>query len=155
MTRIPEPPIPTLAQRALELEGLKMRQARLSFRSGRALVFSFECQPSAYSRRYRCELSMSPDSRFPDMHVQQPDLRSIAGPRKIPHTYKTVRKGTRLCLWWPKRREWLPQMRLSETYIPWTAEWLWYFEEWLISGEWAGGGEHPDPRPRRWGGVRP
>jgi hypothetical protein len=27
--------------------------------------------------------------------------------------------------------------------LPWAAIWLFYFEEWLASGEWKGGGEHP------------
>jgi hypothetical protein len=27
--------------------------------------------------------------------------------------------------------------------VPWTALWLFYFEEWLVSNEWKGGGEHP------------
>lgn len=34
-------------------------------------------------------------------------------------------------------------MKLSDTYIAWTAEWLGYFEDWLATGEWAGGGRHP------------
>lgn len=33
-----------------------------------------------------------------------------------------------LLLWWPKQREWLPQMKLFDAYIAWIAEWLWYFE---------------------------
>ncbi len=52
--------------------------------------------------------------------------------------------------WMPKKREWRPQMQLSDTYIAWTAEWLWYFEDWLATGIWAGGGEHPRPRKKRW-----
>ncbi len=34
-------------------------------------------------------------------------------------------------------------MRLDQTIVPWTALWLFYFEEWLESNEWKGGGEHP------------
>jgi len=43
-------------------------------------------------------------------------------------------------------------MRLDQTVVPWTALWLLYFEEWLFSGEWAGGGLHPIMRER--GSVR-
>ena len=36
--------------------------------------------------------------------------------------------------------------------MPWAALWLFYFEEWLGSDDWKGGGEHPTPprdRPGR------
>ena len=55
-----------------------------------------------------------------------------------------------MCLWLPKAREWSAQMRLDETYLPWAAEWLDYFEEWLVTDEWSGGGTHPEMKPRRW-----
>lgn len=34
-------------------------------------------------------------------------------------------------------------MRIDQTVVPWTALWLFYFEDWLASGEWKGGGQHP------------
>ncbi len=34
-------------------------------------------------------------------------------------------------------------MLISETIVGWAALWLFYFEEWLVSNVWAGGGEHP------------
>jgi hypothetical protein len=46
-------------------------------------------------------------------------------------------------------------MKLNETYLPWTSEWLDYFEEWLVTDVWAGGGAHPEPRRKRWGGLAP
>lgn len=33
---------------------------------------------------------------------------------------------------------------LADTIIPWTVEWLYFYELWLATGEWLGGGEHPD-----------
>ncbi|WP_258193290.1 hypothetical protein [Paraburkholderia sp. BL25I1N1] len=39
-------------------------------------------------------------------------------------------------------------MKLADTHLAWTVEWLGYFEEWLVTGEWAGGGYHPTPRGR-------
>ena len=29
--------------------------------------------------------------------------------------------------------------------VPWAAEWFWFFEHWLVTGEWLGGGSHPVP----------
>jgi hypothetical protein len=34
-------------------------------------------------------------------------------------------------------------MMLDQSIVPWTALWLFYFEEWLESNDWKGGGEHP------------
>jgi hypothetical protein len=34
-------------------------------------------------------------------------------------------------------------MRIDLTFVPWTATWLYYFEKWLVSDDWKGGGEHP------------
>jgi hypothetical protein len=34
-------------------------------------------------------------------------------------------------------------MLLDRTIVPWAVLWLYFFEEWLRSGEWLGGGEHP------------
>jgi hypothetical protein len=34
-------------------------------------------------------------------------------------------------------------MRIDNTIVPWAILWLFYFEEWLSSDEWKGGGEHP------------
>jgi hypothetical protein len=34
-------------------------------------------------------------------------------------------------------------MRIDNTIVPWAILWLFYFEEWLWSDEWKGGGEHP------------
>lgn len=85
------------------------------------------------------------------MFVVSPDLRTLVGGRKIPHTYPQAGPGECLCLWMPKLKEWDWHLKLSETYIPWTLRWLYYFEDWLYSDNWAGGGEHPDVARRRYG----
>jgi hypothetical protein len=61
---------------------------------------------------------------------------------KRQHVYH---KPLRLCLTLPKAREWTGAMRIDQTFVPWATTWLYYFEEWLVSDEWKGGGEHPDP----------
>ena len=88
-------------------------------------------------------------AQSPQMFVVNPDLRALAKGQPLPHIYHYDGPGVRLCLWLPRKNEWLPQMRLLETYVAWTSEWLNYFEEWLVTGEWAGGGEHPPPRKKR------
>jgi hypothetical protein len=34
-------------------------------------------------------------------------------------------------------------MRIDLTIVPWAMLWLFYFEEWLSSSDWKGGGVHP------------
>ncbi len=51
-----------------------------------------------------------------------------------------------LCLWDPEEMYWDPEMTIATTIIPWTSEWLLFFEYWQISGEFLGPGRHP---PRR------
>lgn len=150
MTRYPAPPMLTLAQRALELRALPLDGAQLIFFSGRALHYRFRLAPSEFGRVYECELRLTPGSRPPEMFVLTPDLETLAGQAVLPHIYPSKGPGTKLCLWWPKQREWLFQMKLAETYIAWTSEWLWHFEDWLATGCWNGGGEHPQQRKRRW-----
>jgi hypothetical protein len=49
-------------------------------------------------------------------------------------------------LWDPAEMFWTPEMSIATTIIPWTSEWLLFFEYWQISGEFLGPGRHP---PRR------
>ena len=85
----------------------------------------------------------------PDVSVVDPDLVDLAGGRKLPHVYE--QRPTRLCLYLPRTEEWTATMRLDQTIVPWSLLWLFFFEEWLTSDEWKGGGEHPlvkmQPRP--------
>lgn len=134
----------SLAQRALELKRLDLPNSEVKIWSGRELHYKFTISPSHFSRSYECLLRVTPDARIPDLIVLSPDLELIAENRKLPHIYTHKEKGTKLCLWYPRKREWLPQMKFTDTFIPWTAEWLWYFEDWLYTGVWAGGGVHPD-----------
>lgn len=67
---------------------------------------------------------------------------------KPPHIYlrPEMASGWCLCLYHPSRGEWQPDRPIAETIIPWAAEWLFFYEGWLIDGRWAGGGEHPSTR---------
>lgn len=83
--------------------------------------------------------------------VTEPDLCALAGTSSIPHIYRPDKhiSGTRLCLFLPssqtdnKLSEWRSQQKISETLIPWASLWLFYFEQWLHTGHWEGGGKHP------------
>jgi len=32
---------------------------------------------------------------------------------------------------------------LAETTVPWAARYLYFYEGWLLTGKWSGGGRHP------------
>jgi hypothetical protein len=100
-------------------------------------------QPTALSCCYKVKVTHQLH-QSPCVHVLNPSLQ--AKPEEsIPHIYP----GQRLCLYHPKRREWSQQMYIAETIIPWASSWLMYYERWHMTGEWLGGGEHPNLVARR------
>jgi hypothetical protein len=89
---------------------------------------------------------------WPEVFVETPDLGVLAGGRNLPHVY--AQQPPRLCLYLPGTSEFQPWMRIDQTIVPWTALWFFYFEEWLGSDEWKGGGEHPGDWDRKNRGRR-
>ena len=53
-----------------------------------------------------------------------------------PHVYSS--DDNSLCLYWPKEWCWTPTTSLPATIVPWSALWLYYYEAWLVTGEWLG-----------------
>lgn len=103
--------------------------------------YEFSAKPSPLSRNYSIRITMK-RNKWPNVYVASPNLLELANDRKIPHLYS--QKKQKLCLFLPKVREWHFGKILSRTVVPWIYLWLFYFEEWLFSDEWKGGGIHPD-----------
>ena len=122
--------------------------ARAMGSSALPALFGTIARPTPLGREYALRISMKRDET-PEVFVRDPDLSVLAEGRRLPHVYSNP---TRLCLTLPKAREWMPSMRIDQTFVPWAATWLFYFEEWLASDDWKGGGEHPSsgdtPVPR-------
>ena len=104
------------------------------------LTWRFAATPSPLSRDYQVRIDFRQGGR-PKTFVEAPDLGELAKARRIPHLYQ--QRPPRLCLYLPQTSEWQSWMRIDETIVPWTALWLFYFEEWLASDDWKGGGMHP------------
>jgi hypothetical protein len=104
------------------------------------LLWDFETQPTPLSRVYTLQI-VYPQGRTPRVVVREPDLVALAGGRRLPHVYE--QKPPHLCLYLPGTGEWDNSMRISVTIVPWAILWLFYFEEWLESDDWKGGGIHP------------
>jgi len=105
----------------------------------RTLTWSTHVQPTLLARNYTVRISLE-DGATPDVFVDNPLLTELAGDRPIPHVYLNP---LRLCLYLPETTEWTGSKRIDQTIIPWTYLWLLYFEYWLTSDDWKGGGEHP------------
>jgi len=50
----------------------------------------------------------------------------------------------RLCIYDPVDDRWEPSEYIVDRIVPWTIKWLFFHEEWVASGEWKGGGRHPE-----------
>lgn len=105
------------------------------------LTATASIQPTAASRRYSVRIRYSYGG-VPKVHVLAPELVLHRTAKVLPHTYS----DNTICLHLPG--QWRPTMLLANTTVPWTSEWLYYYEIWLITGQWHGGGlqDHPTER---------
>lgn len=104
------------------------------------LTWIFDVRPTPLSRTYRVRLQFN-KCESPKVVVLEPNLNQLAEGRRLPHVYST--KPVRLCLHYPKNEEWSRADSIADTIVPWTYLWLAYFEDWLMTDEWKGGGKHP------------
>lgn len=104
--------------------------------------FYWECdiQPTELGRIYKVLIFYGGDY-VPRAFVLSPNLQELAGGKTIPHLY-SQEKGY-LCLYHPRSDEWNPSMSIANDFVPWIYMWLMFFEQWLVLGEWHGGGIHP------------
>jgi hypothetical protein len=104
------------------------------------LTWDLDVRPSPISRVYSLRIWFK-QRDFPKVFVLKPDLNVLAEGRFLPHVYSS--KPVQLCLHYPKSNEWSWKDSIAETIVPWAYLWLLYFEDWLITDEWQGGGKHP------------
>ncbi len=82
----------------------------------------------------------------PQIFVLSPDLtRNEEG--KLPHVYST--EFQKLCLHYPPERCWHSKMLIAPLIIPWASEWLYFYEIWVATGKWMGGGTHKEDNEYR------
>lgn len=95
--------------------------------------------PTPLSRIYTAKISYT-IGHLPIIEIINPKLSD--GQIKLPHVYKKAN----LCLFYPRNKEWTKYDYIADKIIPWISLWLCYYETWNITGEWKGGGIHPQPR---------
>ncbi len=102
------------------------------------LVWFGELTPSEYSDTYEVVIEHD-NSKAPIIYVARPRLSLVEGQR-LPHVYSL----NTLCLHAESSRQMASRL-LADTLVPWTSEWLLFYEIWLATGgEWRGSGVHPD-----------
>lgn len=141
--------IPRLGTKAIPLtvQGVRLRTALpgSTFRferwgSGRSkkrrsLIWEGLIQPSELSDSYKVRIIYS-EATSPKVFVVDPKPSPPAG-KKLPHIYSD---GS-LCLYDPKiDGPWNRSWAISDTILPWAAEWLLHYELWKVAGVWTGGG---------------
>ena len=73
---------------------------------------------------------------------------------QLPHIYKedAAPNGGRICLYYPgDEGSWNFTELIAHKIVPWLAEWLLFYEGWLVTGEWFADGLEPsDLEHERW-----
>ncbi len=103
--------------------------------------------PTPLSRQYHVRVEYKRGKR-PDVVLMGKNLIGI-NREDFPHRFVSYRGkqgnndkyAVRICL--HLRGEFTGAMFLADTIVPWAVEWLYFYEIWLATGKWCGGGVHP------------
>lgn len=106
--------------------------------------WEFEASPSEFSKKYRVLIIYHSDNYSPSVYVLDKDIWQISKSKQIPHLYDF--KKIKLCLYYPDYNEWSSKMLLCNTIVAWSYLWLYFYEEWLYTNDWKGGGIHPESK---------
>ncbi|GGB64329.1 hypothetical protein GCM10007424_00250 [Flavobacterium suaedae] len=117
---------------------VKFKEWKVSF-GGYYIKAVGEIKPTPRSETYTVEVKFFTDEKKqPLIRVLSPKLVRNHKNEAIPHMY-----GQKyLCLFMPAFREFKSTDLITDTIIPWTSLWLYYYEIWHITDRWEGGGIH-------------
>ena len=106
-------------------------------RGGNFFEIEMKVKPSSLGKKYDIKLTFDKNAGVRVFVIKE--VLSIASNRKkLPHVYS--HKEQRLCLYSPDKKEWTKEKLIASTIIPWISKWLFFYEIWLIDGNWLGGG---------------
>lgn len=127
----------TLAQQAAGLRSLYPDAACYIDRNH--LLWKGTLVPTPLSAAYEIKLTYAIGTS-PKTYVISPRLFVPEG-KSLPHMYDHIEQ--RICTYYPLGKpDWKPSMHIARTLVPWASEWLFFYELWLATGEWLGGGIH-------------
>ncbi len=99
-----------------------------------------EFTPSALSDTYKLKITYSL-GQPPKAYIVSPKPLLLAeGAKRLPHTYNCGNGKQQLCLYLPRSGQWKPSMVIAETFVHWAVQWMYYYEIWVSTGKWLGGG---------------
>ncbi len=99
-----------------------------------SLICTGYIQPTEYSTHYKIRL-VYPVWRIPKVYIVEPKVKQSVDIHIYPQGH--------LCLYHPKETPWKDSHHISHTIIPWTAEWLVFYELYQINGGiWLGKSFH-------------
>lgn len=105
------------------------------------LIWYGEIKPTPLSRTYNIKLEYKKGFK-PRVYLYGEHIIGIEK-KNFPHHYEIKDNGKQveLCLYIPF--EFNDSMIIADTIILWAQEWLFYYEIWILTNEWHGGGRHP------------
>lgn len=98
--------------------------------------WTYQVQPRLSSPFYRFKIVYT--NNTPSVYALD-KLELAAGQNRLPHVYSQSRQ--KLCLYFPNGLEWNSTMPVSKI-VPWVAKWFYFYESWVVTGIWNGGGIH-------------
>lgn len=105
-------------------------------------------QPTPQSIEYKVRIWFKP-RYWPQASLIDPKEIAKVDGKKPHHLFNREEDGKeRLCVFYPKGREWNDNMFLSDAFIPWIITWLSAYEIWQITGIWVYP-EHIDGAPKQ------
>ena len=117
----------------------KFPQFKRRTRNHKKGIWVGNLSPTEWSPEYKVQIVYDMKNS-PQVTIIESELLYAKGQKHLPHVYP----GNVLCLFDPKKMEWNNKKFIADTTIPWTSLWLFYYEDWLYTEKWEGGGRHPD-----------
>lgn len=130
------PPVPICAQ--IQILGNDYPDGKVKSQSLRHLVWEMDIVPSPNSARYRIRINYTIGMPPKVYVIDPPVLKRPEGEALLQHVFSTEKQ--QLCLYYGPFGEWNDSMFLARKIVPWIAEWLLFYELWLITGDWLGEG---------------
>lgn len=116
-------------------------ESEIKLNKHKGFTWIYDLKSSPMGDKYKVKIIFVKDTK-PEVYLIDPEKLKLAdGKLRLPHVYN--HETQKLCLYYPKDHEWNEGKMIASTIIPWTIEWLYHYELWVITGKWLGGGIHP------------
>lgn len=104
------------------------------------MIWFGDFMPSSLSDTYRLKITYSL-GQSPKAYIVSPKPLPLAeGAKRLPHVYNYSNGKQQLCLYLPGSGEWNASMIIANTIVHWAVQWMYYYEIWVSTGKWMGGG---------------